>query len=136
MKGGSLPSWMEVIDAELEAIYQYLREKEDGERVLMFVDCLPALFFIKKALQGHSMKLEGKAREMVLRLIKLEVERLELVVFYWVPSHVGIIPQSYVDQLCKQNVINFPYYFSLIFGPKNSRNQSKFNKMLIHEHNT
>ena len=50
-EGGRLPSWMEVVDAELEAIFQYLRRQAEGARVLMLVDCTPALPLIKRALK-------------------------------------------------------------------------------------
>ena len=71
--GGSLPDWMKIIDAELEAIYQLLHSKGSGGRVLLLVDCQPALSSIEKALNMDSLDLEGKAREVTLRRIVQEV---------------------------------------------------------------
>ena len=101
ISGGSLPGWMEIVDAELEAIFQFLKRQEDNKKVLLLVDCVPALLLVKGALRGQSSGLEGKAREMTLRRIRKEIERLELVVFFWIPSHIGIIPQSYADCIAK-----------------------------------
>ena len=58
MSGGSLPSWMEIMDAELEAIFQVLVSKGDGERVLFLVDCRPALDKIEWALHQESFMVE------------------------------------------------------------------------------
>ena len=55
VSGGSLPSWMEIMDAELEAIFQVLVSKGDGERVLFLVDCRPALDKIEWALHQESL---------------------------------------------------------------------------------
>ena len=101
LSGGSLPSWMEIMDAELEAIFQVLVSKGDGERVLFLVDCRPALDKIEWALHQESFMVEGKGREMVLRRIVQEINRMERVVFLWVPSHVGCIPNSYADCVAK-----------------------------------
>ena len=48
-----------------------------------------------------SLDMEGKAREMTLRRIVQEVNRMARVVFFWVPSHVGFIPNAKVDCVAK-----------------------------------
>ena len=92
---------MEIMEAELEAIFQVLVSKGDGERVLFLVDCRPALDKIEWALHQESFMVEGKGREMVLRRIVQEINRMERVVFLWVPSHVGCIPNSHADCVAK-----------------------------------
>ena len=107
MIGMRLPACYEVVDAELHAILLALTETASrggaaGRRCLIMCDCLSALEMVedawRKGVRWHG---PGTGRAAMLHAINEVRARLGLVVMMWVPAHVGVSANAYVDAVAK-----------------------------------
>eukprot|EP00965_Chrysotila_dentata_P104725 3459026-Pleurochrysis_carterae.AAC.1 len=99
---GRLGDSATVAGAELFAIFAILRkvqaEQDMGHygnekaRVLIMSDCLSGLRILEKIWRGGRNKYRKLQNGAVLEAITNVREKLGTVIFMWIPSHVGIIP--------------------------------------------
>ena len=109
--GAALPaaSLDTIVDAEMYAVLLYLRKMAGAgaadagaRRCLVLVDCKPALQAIEGAWRrGRIETGRGGDRGAMLEEICRLRATLGRVVFLWVPSHVGISPNSMADAAAK-----------------------------------
>ena len=97
---------MEVADAESYAIYAYLRrviERGGGKqsRVFILSDCLGVVTALEVAWRKGVQGLRKCDRGALVEAIVCLREQLGTVVLLWVPSHTGVIPNSYADAAAK-----------------------------------
>ena len=110
--GARLPSDLEVMDAEMFAIHEYLRDVvesagvgADTERVLVQSDCLGALDAIEAAWRaGGPRGLRGRDRGAMLESICRLRARLDRVIFMFTPSHKGISSNAMADAAAKAHL--------------------------------
>eukprot|EP00965_Chrysotila_dentata_P184098 6078766-Pleurochrysis_carterae.AAC.1 len=98
--------------AELFAIFAILRkiqaEQETGQyggekaRILIMSDCLSGLRILEKVWRGRRNRYRKLQNGAVLEAITNVRETLGTVIFMWIPSHVGIIPNVIADTLAAQ----------------------------------
>eukprot|EP00965_Chrysotila_dentata_P076513 2526397-Pleurochrysis_carterae.AAC.1 len=96
-------------EAELFAIFAILRKVqalqdrgqygEDKARVLIMSDCLSGLEIIEKVWRGNKNVYRKIKNGAVLEAITNVRESLGTVIFMWVPSHVGIVPNVSADSI-------------------------------------
>eukprot|EP00965_Chrysotila_dentata_P260029 6213759-Pleurochrysis_carterae.AAC.1 len=99
--------------AELFAIFAILRkvqaEQDMGHygnekaRILIMSDCLSGLRILEKIWRGGKRKYRKLQNGAVLEAITNVREKLGTVIFMWIPSHVGIIPNVLVDNIAAQD---------------------------------
>ena len=92
--------------AELAAILTYLHsvgQRADAKeaRVLVMSDCLGALRAIEETWRGVGHEYRARAGGATVEAINAIRETLGLVVFIYVPSHAGVVPNAYADGVAK-----------------------------------
>ena len=92
--------------AELTAILTYLsavsrRADAKEARVLVMSDCLNALRAIEETWRGRGDPYRQRAGGATMEAINTIRESLDLVVFLYVPSHAGVVPNAYADGVAK-----------------------------------
>eukprot|EP00965_Chrysotila_dentata_P032993 1099026-Pleurochrysis_carterae.AAC.1 len=100
-------------EAELFAIFATLRKKQaqqelgyyghEKARVLIMSDCLSGLKIIEKVWRGSRNIYRKIQNGAVLEAITNVRESLGRVIFMWIPSHVGIVPNTIVDNVAAQD---------------------------------
>ena len=108
LSGGRLPSDFEIADAEMIAIYAYLRrvvtqEDEPGKcRVLILSDCKGVLLAVEEAWRARDMRrLRGRDRGALLEAICTLRAQLGTCVTVWNPAHKGNVSNAYADACAK-----------------------------------
>eukprot|EP00965_Chrysotila_dentata_P156175 5159440-Pleurochrysis_carterae.AAC.2 len=98
--------------AELFAIFAILRkvqaEQDMGRygnekaRILIMSDCLSGLRILEKVWRGRRNRYRKLQNGAILEAITNVREKLGTVIFMWIPSHVGIVPNVIADNLAAQ----------------------------------
>ena len=107
--GGRLASDLEVADAEMAAIHEYLWKvvRDAGaeaatRRVLVQSDCLGALDAIEAAWRaGNAEGLRRRDRGAMLESVCRARAQLDRVIFMFTPSHKGTAPNAMADAAAK-----------------------------------
>eukprot|EP00965_Chrysotila_dentata_P039658 1318081-Pleurochrysis_carterae.AAC.1 len=109
---GRLGDSATAVEAELFAIFASLRKVQAQQdlgyygqqkaRVLIMSDCLSGLRIIEKVWRGKKNIYRKVQHGAVLEAITNVRESLGRVIFMWVPSHVGIVPSTIVDNIAAQ----------------------------------
>eukprot|EP00965_Chrysotila_dentata_P055810 1850959-Pleurochrysis_carterae.AAC.1 len=99
-------------EAELFAIFATLRKIQAQQamgcygqqkaRVLIMSDCLSGLKIIEKVWRGRKNIYRKVQKGEVLEAITNVRESLGRVIFMWIPLHVGIVPNTIVDNIAAQ----------------------------------
>ena len=92
--------------AELTAILTYLiritaSQNSTSKRVLIMSDCYNALRAIEETWRGRGKPYRQRAGGALIEAINTIREQLGLVVFMYVPSHAGVVPNAYADGVAK-----------------------------------
>eukprot|EP00965_Chrysotila_dentata_P210726 6186060-Pleurochrysis_carterae.AAC.2 len=105
-------------EAELFAIFATLRKVQAQQdmgyyddqkaKVLIMSDCLPGLKFIEKVWSGRRNVYRRLQNGAVLEAITNVREKLGRVIFMWIPSHVGIVSNTIVDNIAAQEQEQLP----------------------------
>ena len=118
--GGAMPPGSSIQDAELAAIVACVRStaaalpaRGAAPRLLVLSDCLSVLMAIERAWRGgDAWRLARQHRQTMLEHVLLAradwTRRGGAIVFQWVPSHRGILPNSYADGVAKAYVRGVP----------------------------
>eukprot|EP00965_Chrysotila_dentata_P034571 1151224-Pleurochrysis_carterae.AAC.1 len=106
---GRLGDSATVAEAELFAIFAIMRKIQaqqymgkygnEKARVLIMSDCLAGLRVIEKVWRGEKNIYRKLRNGAVLEAITNVRETLGTVIFMWIPSHVGIIPNVLADNI-------------------------------------
>eukprot|EP00965_Chrysotila_dentata_P083280 2747570-Pleurochrysis_carterae.AAC.1 len=75
---------------------------KEKARILIMSDCLSGLRTIEKVWRGRKNMYRKLQNGAVLEAITNVRENLGTVVFMWIPSHVGIIPNIIADNVAAQ----------------------------------
>ena len=108
--GRRLPDSWEIMDAELYAIYAYLRncadtatENNTACRCLVLSDCKSALIAIERAYRQQAQR-SGDNRNLISAIL-LQLHRLQqhkgYAIFLWTPGHAGVAPNAMADAAAK-----------------------------------
>ena len=108
--GHRLPDSWEIMDAELYAIYSYLKACADNAtttstacRCLILSDCKSALVAIERAYRRRNPG--ASDHRGTLSAILLQLKRLQThngyAIFLWTPGHAGISPNAMADAAAK-----------------------------------
>ena len=108
--GRRLPDSWEIMDAELYAIYAYLRncadtatENNTACRCLVLSDCKSALIAIERAYRRQAQR-SGDNRNLISAIL-LQLHRLQqhkgYAIFLWTPGHAGVAPNAMADAAAK-----------------------------------
>eukprot|EP00965_Chrysotila_dentata_P181787 6001098-Pleurochrysis_carterae.AAC.2 len=99
-------------EAELFAIFAILRKAQakqemrhygsEKARILIISDCLSGLRTIEKVWRGRRCTYRKMQNGAVLEAITNARENLGTVIFMWIPSNVGIIPNVIADNIAAQ----------------------------------
>ena len=105
-KGNRIGDEADTMQAELTAILTYLQQiasqADAGERrVLIMSDCLNALRAIEETWRGEGAPYRQRSGGGAMEAINTLREQLERVVFIYVPSHSGVVPNAYADGIAK-----------------------------------
>eukprot|EP00965_Chrysotila_dentata_P254542 6211911-Pleurochrysis_carterae.AAC.1 len=100
-------------EAELFAIFAILRKvqalqdmghyKGGKARVLIMSDCLSGLEIIEKVWRGKKNTYRKLNNGAVIEAITNVRESLGTVIFMWIPSHVGIVPNIIADSIASRD---------------------------------
>ena len=82
------------------------RENPAQRTVLVMSDCLNALKAIDDTWRGKGPQYRKRAGGACMEAINTIRARLNRVVFMWVPSHVGVMPNAYADAIAKAHTYN------------------------------
>ena len=93
-----LPDRASIFSAELHAVFLALDHVETsaGDKFVIFTDSLSCLQSIK----GRDWK-NPLVNKVLERLHTLEKELNKVIIFYWIPSHIGIIGNEAADTAAK-----------------------------------
>eukprot|EP00965_Chrysotila_dentata_P261640 6214322-Pleurochrysis_carterae.AAC.4 len=112
MLSGRLGDSATSAEAELFAIFAILRKvqvmqdmgqyKGGKARVLIMSDCLSGLEVIEKVWRGKKNIYRKLKNGAVIEAITNVKESLGTVIFMWIPSHVGIVPNIIADSIASR----------------------------------
>ena len=104
-KAGRMPGTLEILDAELYAIFYFLKDEKstDGQRnsVLVLSDCEAALKLLDSSRRLSKQHLLDVGRAELLHAILTLESEWDQVVYYWIASHKGITWNAYADAMAK-----------------------------------
>eukprot|EP00965_Chrysotila_dentata_P244338 6205923-Pleurochrysis_carterae.AAC.1 len=98
--------------AELFAIFALLRKAQANQemghygkekaRILIMSDCLSGLRILEKVWRERRNRYRKLQNGAVIEAITNIREKLGTVIFMWIPSHVGVIPNVIADNIAAQ----------------------------------
>ena len=96
----------DTMQAELAAIFTYLQSvvlnpDANDRRVLVLSDCYNALRAIEETWRGKGKPYRERSGGAVIEAINNIRQQLGSVVFIYVPSHAGVVPNAYADGIAK-----------------------------------
>ena len=97
--GGALDPWLypSSYECELRALVDAVRAWPAGSRALLAVDARSPVMAVTKFREAHVNKRAEYYRDGMLDELLVELERMDLVVFYWLKGHSGAVPNEIAD---------------------------------------
>ena len=105
---GRMMGCLEILDAELFAIYFYLKgecqENNERKAALILSDCEAAIKILDSCRNLDKQHLLDVDRAELVHAILSTECKWDIVVYYWIPSHKGITWNAYADAVAKRGI--------------------------------
>ena len=97
--GGALDPWVypSSYECELRALIDAVSAWPSGSRALLAVDARSPVMAVTKFREAHVNKRAEYYQDGMLDELLVELERMDLVVFYWLKGHSGAVPNEIAD---------------------------------------